>query len=274
MKNIFVPIDFSIASHNAAEYAVSLAQPFGAAVYILNAVAPPLLLDDSMFASIMITQAEIVAENDKLLKQEIKTLSKDSSVRIKGMVKEGYASEMIPKLANELDADLFVMGMKGKGMSNSIFGSTTTGVIRKSTHPVLAIPENVVYQPINNITLASDFDVEIKMDRYIVLQTLAEKFDSQINILNVQKGSGSLTQEEAIGKMNTSLAFSKHNFQFHTINENKVEEGINKFLEQNHSDVLAMVAHSHPLFERMFGKVHTKSMSYQTKIPLLVLQNK
>ncbi|HEY5370106.1 MAG TPA: hypothetical protein VIJ75_14080 [Hanamia sp.] len=74
--------------------------------------------------------------------------------------------------------------------------------------------------------------------------------------------------------MKTSLAFSKQQHQFHTITDNKVEEGINKFIEQNQTDALAMVAHKHSLFERMFGKVHTKAMSYQTKIPLLVLQNK
>jgi hypothetical protein len=74
--------------------------------------------------------------------------------------------------------------------------------------------------------------------------------------------------------MKTSVAFSNLHHQFHTINERNVEEGINQFIEKNPTDILAMVAHRHNLFERMFGKVHTKEMSYQTKIPLLVLQNK
>jgi hypothetical protein len=52
------------------------------------------------------------------------------------------------------------------------------------------------------------------------------------------------------------------------------KKGINKFIEKESTDILAMVAHRHNLFERMFGKVHAKSMSYQTKIPLLVLQGK
>jgi hypothetical protein len=37
---------------------------------------------------------------------------------------------------------------------------------------------------------------------------------------------------------------------------------------------LVMVSRKHHFFERMFGTVHTKAMSYQTKIPLLVLQHK
>lgn len=45
-----------------------------------------------------------------------------------------------------------------------------------------------------------------------------------------------------------------------------MDEGINKFIEKESTDILAMVAHRHNLFERMFGKVHAKAISYQTKI--------
>ena len=274
MKNILVPIDFSPASQNAARYAVSLARAFDATVYVFNAVLPPVLIDDSILASVMVTQAEIVAENNKLIEQEIETLSKEYSVTIKGLVREGYTSKMIPELAAENNIDVIVMGMKGEGKSISIFGSTTTTTIRKSNYPVLVIPEHARYQPITNITLASDFDTEIEIDRYAVLLALAEKFTAKINIINIQKKNSSLNPGESVGKKQTSRALSGYNHQFHTLNENSVAEGINQFIEMNHTDILAMVAHKHPLFDRLFGTVHTKSMSYQTKIPLLVLQSK
>lgn len=166
-----------------------------------------------------------------------------------------------------LPADLIVMGIKGRGKSNSVFGSTTSSVIRNSTSPVLVIPVGAVYKPAKHIILAADFDSEIETNNYAVLFTLAEKFSSRIGIVNINK-------KDVIGKMQTNVAFSKFDHTFHSINEKNVEEGINKFIEQNSADVLAMVAHKHTLFERLFGKIHTKAMSYQTKIPLLVLQNK
>ena len=274
MKNILIPTDFSAASGNAAKYAVSLAQSFDAEVFLLNVIAPPVIIDDSIFASIIITQAELVTEHEKLMKREIERLSKNHSIKITGLVKEGYALKIIPELAGESHVDLIVMGMKGEGKSSSIFGSTTTSIIRISDLPVLVIPEETVYQPIGVITLASDFDASIEMDRYVVLLALAEKFNSQIKILNVQKGNSFLKPEQALGKMRTSFSFSRHKHEFHTINESKVREGINKFMETNHTDLLAMVAHKHPLFDRLFGRVQTKAMSYETKIPLLVLHSK
>ena len=274
MKNILVPTDFSPASRNAAKYAASLAQSFSAKIILVNVVTPPIIVDDSLLAPVMITQAEIMEGNKKTLETEIETLSKKYSIKIKGFVKEGFALDKIPEMAKVKHAELIVMGMKGKGKSKSVFGSTTTDIIRKSTYPVLVIPEKAAFKTIDNITLASDYDLAVDLDRYSALLEISQNFNSLINILNVQKKKSSLSSEKAIGKMKTSLAFSKQKHQFHTINENKVEEGINKFIEMNPTDILAMVAHKHSLFQRMFGKVHTKEMSYQTKIPLLVLQSK
>lgn len=273
MKNILVPIDFSKASRNAAKYAVSLAKSFDAAVTLINVVSPPVIIDDSILASVMITQAEVLENNKQLMQEEVETLLKRYSGKITGVVQEGFPAEMIQGMAKEKHADLILMGMKGKGKSNSVFGSTTTAIIRKLSFPVFVIPEKADYKLIDKITFASDFDAEIEMNRYTLLLALAKKFNSEIHILNVQKKDSSLNQGKIIGKMKTSLAFSKLNHQFHTIDEKNVEEGINQFIEKNSTNILAMVAHRHNLFERMFGKVHTKEMSYQTKIPLLVLHS-
>jgi nucleotide-binding universal stress UspA family protein len=273
MKNILVPIDFSEASHNAAEYAVSLAKPFDAKVTLVNVIPLAVVIDDSVLAFVMTTQAEIVESHNELMNKEIESLSGKDWVKIRGLVEEGSPGDVIQEIAKSEGADIIVMGMKGKGQSNSVFGSTTTTAIRKSTLPVFVIPQKAEYNPIANITFASDF-AEIEMDRYTLLLDLSEKFNSQLYILNVQKSNSSMSPAEAIGKMKAGVAFSNLNHQFHTINENNVEEGINKFIEKNPTDILAMVAHRHNVFERMFGKVHTKEMSYQTKIPLLVLQDK
>ncbi len=276
MKNILVPIDFSKASRNAAKYAVSLAKPFDAEVTFINVIPPAVIIDDSFLAFVMTTQAEIVETNKQLMEKEVKALSKKYPDKITGLVKEGSTADIIREMAKAKQADLVVMGMKGKGKgkSHSVFGSTTTTIIRKFPFPVFVIPEKAEYKPIATVTFASDFDRKIEMNRYKLLLELAEKFNSQVHILNVQKNDSSMSTTEAIGKMKTSVAFSKLNHQFHTINEKNVEEGINKFIKKNATDILTMVAHRHNLFERIFGKVHTKEMSYQTTIPLLVLQSK
>jgi nucleotide-binding universal stress UspA family protein len=274
MKNILVTIDFSKASLNAANYAVSFAQSLGANLHLLNVIPPPVIIDDSVLASILITQAELLERNERSMKEEVKSLSKKANMDIKGLVVEGFPSDIISEIAHDIKADLIIMGMKGKGRSNSFFGSTATAVIRKSDFPVLVIPEKGDYQPIHSITFASDFDPAVESESYNALIKIAQKLSIVVYILNVQKKDCLLGAERTIGKMKTSLAFSNLHPQFHSVYERNVEEGINKFIEKNPTDILAMVAHPHNLFERMFGTVHTKKMSYETRIPLLVLQNK
>jgi len=274
MKNILVPTDFSEASHNAALFALALAHQFGAKLHLLNAVEPPLLMEDQILASIMITQAEIIQQNTDLIKDEMNALLKAYPVQINSYIREDFASEAIRNVASEINADLIVMGMKGKGKSNSIFGSTTTAVIRKLNYPVFVIPEKASFNPIENIILASDYDAETESEKYDTLLKLAKKFNSKIKILNVSANPDKMKPAEVIGKMKAGFTFADHTTEFHSIEGKNVIDGIEHFIEDNPQDILVMLAHGHSFFERLFGKIHTKEMSYKTRIPLLVLQDK
>jgi hypothetical protein len=160
------------------------------------------------------------------------------------------------------------MGMKGKGKSNSKFGSTTTMLIRKSNIPVLVIPKKAKFEPIRQITFASEF-VMSHAD-YLILDELAEKYDSHINVLNVQKNRQLVEVENAIGKTEADLSFAKFNHRYESYESDQVEKGIEEFLKLNPSNMLAMVAHKHSFLKRTFGTIHTKNMCYKTIIPLLV----
>ena len=269
MKNILVPTDFSKASHNATEYAAALAQDFQVKLILVNVIVPPIVIEDTSASAYMMTKAELLERDKELLKKEIEKISKKFDVKVDAFIREGSPTEITRELAKAKHADLIVMGMKGKGKSNSIFGSTTISVMQKSNLPVFVIPEKNSFKPIRKITFASEFDIE-KQD-YSILEELAEKYNSSIQIVNVQKNEEAMSVENAIGKMEANLSFVKLDHQFNTVENKSVEKGIHEFLEKNPSDILAMVAHRHSFFKRVFGIIHTKEMSYQTTVPLLVL---
>jgi len=269
MKNILVPTDFSAASRNATEYAAAIAHDFNAKLILVNIVVPPIVIEDTSAAAYLMTEAEILEGDKRLLKKEIEKFSKKFKLEVEGFIREGSPSEIIMQFAESKHADLIVMGMKGKGKSNSIFGSTTVTVMRKSEVPVFVIPQQHTFSPIRTITFASEFDVE--KENYSIIRELAEKYKAFIQIVNVQKKEELMSVNDAIGKMEANLSFVELDRRFNTVESTSVERGINEFLQKNPSDILAMVAHKHSFFQRMFGIVHTKEMSYQTRIPLLVL---
>lgn len=274
MNSIVVPVDFSDASYNSANYAAMLSNIFNAKMILVHAYKNPSGIDEMPEMWINQPEKELQEVKEEYLQEDVKILQKKYTIDIKGIVREGTVPNVIAKIAADENAELIVIGMKGKGKTKSVFGSTTTMVMGKSKIPVLVIPQSAGYKNIQVITLASDFDVETQLSNYSILKKLAKKNDAVIQILNVRKKDTELTPVEASGKLNTALAFEGLNRKFYTIKDDNVDEGIEDFLDDHLSDMLAMVARRRNLFGRIFSGSHTRKMSYETEIPLLVLQDK
>ena len=274
IKTIVVAVDFSDSSFNAANYAASLANIFNAELVLVHAYMNPMAIDQ--------LRAELSGQLDKelsevledFMKENVEILQKKFTVKIDSFVKEGPATSVLEECIQNTDADLVVMGMKGKGKSSSLFGSTTLAHIRKSRVPVLVIPEEAKFKSIETITLASDFDEETGIGNYDLLKAIADRTKAYVQILNVRKKDLKLSPSEISGKLNTRFAFKEINHNFYTVEDDEVDEGIEDFLEDYPSDILVMLSRRHNFFKRVFGTIHTRKMIYETEIPLLILQDK
>ncbi|MEO8822341.1 MAG: universal stress protein [Ginsengibacter sp.] len=272
MKNFLVPIDFSEASHNAAKYAVSLGEVLKAKIIFINVVPVGLLIQDESIQARIAAQQQLVETNKELISKVIKELSKNYLVSTEGYVAEGSPSDMILEMAEENKADLIIMGMKGKGKSNFFFGSTTTSVIKNSPFSVLVIPETASYESIDTICFATDLNSQEETKDIPQLIEIAKKYNSLIQVLNVKKPESQISDPEFINKMKTHFTFEGMKYNFNVVEDAKVINGINKFLDENPAEILAMVSRKHTFLERLFGTIHTKQMSQETKIPLMVLK--
>ncbi|HBY66509.1 MAG TPA: universal stress protein, partial [Flavobacteriaceae bacterium] len=59
--------------------------------------------------------------------------------------------------------------------------------------------------------------------------------------------------------------------KFHSCNSLDLEESIQNFVERKQINMIAMVAKNLNFFQRILFRPTVKKMSYQTKIPFLVL---
>ena len=270
MKSILVPIDFSDASFNAVSYAAFLANAFKVPLTLVHAYKTVSAFDEIPRAKLLATSKKADTEHEKFLKEEIEGIVRKFTVKIDSMVKKGNPVTVIKQIAEKKHSDIIVMGMKGKGESNSIFGSTTTAIINETSTPLLIIPKKASYQTIDTITLASDFGHEKLLTHFPVLANIIERFDPFIQILNVQKKHSKLTPQFIANKMSTDLMWDKYNHSFDIIEKDDVEEGISKFLKGHPTDLLIMIARKRNLITKVLQPSHTKRMTYQTEIPLLV----
>lgn len=271
MKKIIVAVDFSQASRKAAEYAAMFAKSFDAELVLVHGLFAPTPIGD-LPGYIPVSLSQLIEENEASLQTEMEFLVDKFQVKVDGYVRMGTGSAVIKEIATEVNADLIIMGMKGAGEAGGIFGSTVTASLKKVKTPVLVVPVNASYFPIKRICYAADFENLPRPKKFHVLETIASKFDSEVKIVHVQKGNMMHAGEISV-KMGSDHFFERMNHSFHKVEDEDVESGISRFLEEHSTDLLVMVAHYHNIFERIFGTSHTKLVTYQTKVPLLVLHD-
>jgi nucleotide-binding universal stress UspA family protein len=141
LKQILVPIDFSDCSIKALEYALPLAEQFGARLrlmYVAQAVYPVAALGPLDLASL---QAGERAEAEEKLTELARKVIGDRA-RSEILVATGQPSDEIARIAGESETDLIVISTHGHtGLKHLWLGSIAEGVVRKAPCPVLVVRE-------------------------------------------------------------------------------------------------------------------------------------
>ena len=139
-KTILVPTDFSEPADGALDYAIALAEKIGAQVTLLHAYEIPVLgFPDGALVATADIAGRIASGAQAALEAAI-AQRKNRGVELKALLKTGDARETIHAVAQDLNADLIVMGTHGRrGLSRALLGSVTEYVVRTATRPVLTV---------------------------------------------------------------------------------------------------------------------------------------
>jgi len=140
IKTILCALDFSEVSPKVAAYAKTLAEVCGAKIIALY-VAPSLTqyVEFHVQASYI---DDFVTGIVHGASDTMDTFLKDyfSGVPAEGRVVTGYAAEEIVNAAEEMKADMIVLGTHGRrGIDKFLFGSVAEKVIKTSPVPVLSM---------------------------------------------------------------------------------------------------------------------------------------
>lgn len=136
---ILCPIDASPGSAEAVEYAVSLARETDGQLTLVTVVEP--LPEPGEFTGLDTAEYQRAAEARAatMLRQAVPEVVREWC-RIDEQVVGGKPSTQILETAARLNADVIVMGVRGRGAVDLLaFGSTTNDVVRRSPCPVFVV---------------------------------------------------------------------------------------------------------------------------------------
>ena len=140
IRAILVPVDFSPHADRALETAVELAKVFGAKVHLLHCyqinvggISPyGLAIPENFYRDVRAAAQRMLDEWGEKVKA--------GGVEVEGHVSSMFPSMTIPATAEEIGADLIVMGTRGlTGLKHVLLGSVAERTIRVAACPVLTV---------------------------------------------------------------------------------------------------------------------------------------
>lgn len=279
MKNILVPVDFSEPSKQAARYAIALAEHVNAEKLILyNAYqqpmpADPLLTEPTMNAMELYNVPELgEISNDHLLRFKSELQNEVSgSLQIQVLGEFNDLVDGIEEVCSSQQINLVVTGITiGDKLTETLVGSRALDIAKHITTPVLIVPHNAVYQPIQNILFACDYKQVAQTTPVEAIEKIVLETGAQLHVLHVNETAKKETEltNEVATLQNLLQEVAP---QFHQMQDANFNNAINGFVAQNNIHLLIAIPKKHSFFEGLFRKSHIKTLAFHTHIPLMLV---
>jgi nucleotide-binding universal stress UspA family protein len=191
IMRILCPIDFSEFSRHAADHAFAVARWYGATVTGLHvtplvpASLPP--AGDGLSPSFVFS-----ADDRRRLTADLGAFLRESAadLPIEAKVIEGNVAGQIVRVAEDLPADLLVMGTHGRsGFERLLLGSVTEKLLRRAPCPLLTVPRrtpDAVPIPVlfRRILCPVDFSPS-SLKALAFAESLAKEADAHLTVMHV-----------------------------------------------------------------------------------------
>ena len=259
MNTIIVPVDFSVASIHAARYAAQMTVGH----YGINLI---------LYHSYSKSSEEAGVEGDlEKLKQE---LMHDNIVKIDLMAqREVDFVDGLERAVRHRRADLVVMGIAGESShEEDHYGHQALKLARTKACPVLIVPEKHSYVPISNVMLTSDFKNTLHTTPSVPIKIFLDLFKPKLHVVNVDKDHYiSLTDHIEKEKNDLRSLFEEYDPEFYFMRLYDVEEALSLFAKDRNIDLIIAIQKDHNFMERLFKTSHTKKLTSESNLPVLVI---
>jgi len=138
MERIVIGTDGSPQAREALEVGLELAEGEGAEAVLAHVLTPlsPMVRDEEVRG---VPHRPTTAEDDPVLGEAARSAEK-RGVRYRTELLVGVPEEELLALARELDADLLVVGTRGRGaVAGALLGSVSRAVLRDARLPVVVV---------------------------------------------------------------------------------------------------------------------------------------
>lgn len=270
MKDILVPIDFSIYSISAAKAAAAIIGYSGGTIHLLHIADIPVGWGKQ--PAKVKQEYPLLEERLRDAKARLEKFSQLQAFENRNTISHvlgGVPFEQINIFAKRNNIDLIIMGVHGAGDSDLKFiGSTAQRVMRTAPSAVLGVKKSFNLGSLKKILFASDFDEDVSTAINIV-KNLAYDCGANIDLAFINTPSNFVDDITMEARMRKFKLVQKK-VKFHTViqNSNEKEEGILHCAKKRNASMIAMVTHLRKQ-KAMYLLSVTETVLFRSKLPVL-----
>jgi len=279
-RKILITTDFSKNAMKALRYAIELYKNDSCDFYLLNVfTAGGNIMEDLMNmepGTELYERKKLDSENGLAKIFNMIAMSENGNPKhhFKTISIFNNPIETIKDVIEKKDIEMVVMGTKGETYSRATaFGSTAINVMEKVRNcPVIVVPLNAKSVMPKEIVFPTSYKTHYKKRELNYLTDIAKKTDATIIVLHISKES-ELNKEQKENKQLLEDILEGTNHKPHFLSHNSVETAINIFIESRDSDMVAFINKKHTFFGSVLTNPLVKSISFHTKVPILVMHD-
>lgn len=289
-KMVLIPVDFSAYSLKACEFGFRLAESMNGEVVLLHAYFAPsfnamplgetLSYDGVSGDETLSKVLDTVHNSVEKMKEEIEArIAKGwlPKINYKHVLREGVPEEQILRYAKRHNPVAIVMGTRGQDKKDlDLIGSVTAEIIERSNVPVLAIPENAEFtgfEHFNHIAYATNFDDKdlIAFDK---MMRLLKPFKFNIHFVHFNQNNDAWSEIKLSGiKEYFAKYYPNQNVSYNILQGKDMLSAIDKFVEENKIDMIALTTHRRNIFMRLFNPSVARKMVFHSNTSMLVFHS-
>lgn len=282
MKTYLVPIDFSHASTNAAEFAAELSKQTNVEhIILLNAyyVSPiETMLPSPDMVQLLEEQVEQeAADRIKKLEHLKHKLSKlvRAGVEISTHLNRSHLLRAVIENVEAKNADLVILGSKGNtSKSDSQIGGHVVKISKASPVPVIVVPPAYIFEHIKRVVVACDFDKVRETVPLEALKRLLDRKKYELLVVNIDKDSRHLAGDAERMAEETALygMLKQYNPKYSYVNNTDVINGILQFAANNDAQLVIALPHKYSFFQSLLHDSVSQQLAESAAVPVLLLK--
>ena len=280
IKNILVPTDFSATASGAFGYAKVLAQALNANITVLH--VSPYFLAASEIAVPLDTKDEEIRLQETM-EAFINDDTNEANVMVKTVVKtkllRGESVSRIVELSQSDSTDLIVMGTTGlQDFLSKIIGSTSLDVSNQAHCPVILVPRDAKWQPIDRVLFASNID-SVTPPMVREMADFAQLFNAAIHFVHIseKEHEPAATTKDGNALIDSIWAelyeksSGSYPFEIHTVYGFDIVKQLSKYVYKNDINLIAFVSKHRNFWQNLIHNSVTQKVAISTEIPMLIM---